>query len=134
MLGMKSLFENLNSLEKLITHINEYSKSLFDLIKDYSNVKNKEAHLKMILEELEELDKILKENNYTYDPSNLDNYDEEDFEDVLEMFGEFLRRYQVEVNVKDVEIFNTEVKQMISLIDRHLNGFVNENAIIIKED
>ena len=131
---MLSLFENLNSIEKLTLSISDYSNQVFKLIKEYSKVQNKEAQLNLILDKLESLDEILKNNGYTYDPSNLDNYDEEDFEDVLEMFGEFLRRYQGEVNVKEIEVFNTEVKQMISLIDRHLNGFVNENAITIKEE
>lgn len=131
---MLSLFENLNSIEKLTLSISDYSNQVFKLIKEYSKVQNKEAQLNLILDKLESLDEILKSNGYTYDPSNLDNYDEEDFEDVLEMFGEFLRRYQGEVNVKEIEVFNTEVKQMISLIDRHLNGFVNENAITIKEE
>ena len=130
---LQGLFENLNSMEKLLYSIKTSSESLFELIKDYSNVKNKEAHLRLILEKLEEIDKVLQQNNYTYTPTDLDNYEEEDFEDVLEMFGEFLRGYLGDISVKEVEIYNTEVKQMISLIDRHLNGFVNENAIIIKD-
>lgn len=131
---LQSLFENLNSMEKLINNIKTYSDDIFKLVKDYTNVKNKEAQLRTILEKLEELDEELKRNGYTYNPSDIGNYDEEDFEDVLEIFGDFLRRYQTDINVKEIEVFNTEVKLMIAIIDRHLNGFVNENAVIIEDN
>lgn len=128
-----SLYADIDKTEKLREFITNSSKELTDMIKQYSQMQNKENHLKEILDALEDVDDVLQFNGFTYSPDEYTDYEEDDFEDVIEMFGEFLLRYTESFELSDIEIYNTEVKTMISLIDRHMNGFVNENAVIVED-
>lgn len=54
-----SLYADIDKTEKLREFITNSSKELTDMIKQYSQMQNKENHLKEILDALEDVDDVL---------------------------------------------------------------------------
>lgn len=125
-----SAVETINS--NLKNYMAIFSRKFIDLIDQYKDAESKENVMVSMLSNLEGMSNDLNSYGYVFEPNPIENADANQFETRLDRFSEFLNDYKEPDDIKDdmIEVFNTNVKSMLKLIDTYKAQSVNEEAII----
>ena len=125
-----SAVETINS--NLKNYMAIFSRKFIDLIDQYKDAESKENVMVSMLSNLEGMSNDLNSYGYVFEPNPIENADANQFEIRLDRFSEFLNDYKEPDDIKDdmIEVFNTNVKSMLKLIDTYKAQSVNEEAII----
>lgn len=121
--------------DELKTYMSIFSRKFIDLIDQYKEAESKENVMVSMMAELEGMSGDLNSFGYVFEPNPIENADANQLETRLERFQEFLNDYTEPEKIEDnmIEVFNTNVKSMLKLIDTYKAQSVNEEAIIIEE-
>ena len=125
-----------SAVETINTNLKNYmaifSRKFIDLIDQYKDAESKENVMVSMLSNLEGMSNDLNSYGYVFEPNPIENADANQFEIRLDRFSEFLNDYKEPDDIKDdmIEVFNTNVKSMLKLIDTYKAQSVNEEAII----
>ena len=125
-----SAVETINS--NLKNYMAIFSRKFIDLIDQYKDAESKENVMVSMLSNLEGMSNDLNSYGYVFEPNPIENADANQFEIRLDRFSEFLNDYKEPSDIEDdmIEVFNTNVKSMLKLIDTYKAQSVNEEAII----
>lgn len=125
-----SAVETINS--NLKNYMAIFSRKFIDLIDQYKDAESKENVMVSMLSNLEGMSNDLNSYGYVFEPNPIENADANQFEVRLDRFSEFLNDYKEPSDIEDdmIEVFNTNVKSMLKLIDTYKAQSVNEEAII----
>ena len=109
-----------------------FASRFITLVNQYNGAENKENVMVSMLAELEGICSDLNNYGYTFQANPIETADETQFNVRLDRYGSFLKNYVDPEQIRDdmLEIFNTNTKSMLVLVDTQKNSFVNENAII----
>lgn len=120
---------------ELKTYMSIFSRKFIDLIDQYKEAESKENVMVSMMAELEGMSGDLNSFGYVFEPNPIENADANQLETRLERFQEFLNDYTDPEKIEDntIEVFNTNVKSILKLIDTYKAQSVNEEAIIIEE-
>lgn len=120
---------------ELKTYMSIFSRKFIDLIDQYKEAESKENVMVSMMAELEGMSGDLNSFGYVFEPNPIENADADQLETRLERFQEFLNDYTDPERIEDntIEVFNTNVKSILKLIDTYKAQSVNEEAIIVEE-
>lgn len=127
-----SAVETVNS--NLKNYMAIFSRKFIDLVDQYKEAESKENVMVSMLSNLEGMSSDLNSYGYNFEPSPIENANSNQFDIRLTRFSEFLNDYTNPDEIGDdmIEVFNTNVKNVLKLVDTFKAQSVNEEAIIVE--